>query len=303
MLRLGIIPDAHGDSRAVFRLIKKCEKEGADAIFLAGDLGFAFKEIDRVLKAASNAKVPVFAFPGSHEPEEGYYKAMKKHRKIIDSTKKPRITIKGNDVIVIPGSSVNTQRTGFRIIDNSRLSKEYLRLFRTYKARNFSKYIRNPAKTALLCHDPPKCTTKSGIDLAYSGLVRKTFLLKVKHIQAFRKIYRHSRDSLALLYNKGEIINAILSKELVKRGYPVSLIYRNAGNPELRKLMKARKIRFFACGHIHEAGQKAMTASGKQLKPGIWSDSVWYNASGAIEGTCGMLIIETGRGMFKNIRA
>ncbi len=303
MLRLGIIPDAHGDGRAVSRLIRKCERERADAVFLAGDMGSSFKEINRVLKAASKAKAPVFAFPGSHEPEEGFYKAMKKHKKIIDATKKPRTTIKGKDIVVIPGSNVNVQRTGFRIIDNSRLPKSYLKLFKTYKVANFSKYIRNPEKTILLCHDPIKCTTKSGIDLAFYGYVRKSFLLKVKHVPIFRKIYRHLRITLSLLYNKGEIISTELSKELVKKGYPVSLIRENVGDIALRKLMKARKVRFFACGHIHEAGQKAITASGKQLKPGIWSDSVWYNASGAIDGTCGMLILEDGRGMYKNIRA
>ncbi len=282
MLKIGIITCAHGNGKAAERLRKAYEYDKVDAIILSGDLGDDFKEITAVLKAVAPARVPIIAFPGSHEPAHDYDRAIKSSKNIIDGTKKRRITIKGHDLITLPGSSVNVPHAGFRIAE----SKQGLKAFRLFSVKDLAPLVRNPSRTVVLCHDPPRCSTKAGIDVAYSGIVQRTFFIATK------------KEITA--YGRGEIVAQPLARHLARKGCPVKVAYRNVGIKELKQFLKHKRIPFFACGHIHEAGQRAITATGKRLVPGAWSQSVWYNAAPAIEGKGGILLID-GKGTFKNI--
>lgn len=285
MLKLGIIACAHGNAKAVRRLRKAYEQKGADSIALCGDLGDNFKEISAVLKAASG-RTPVIAFPGSHEPITDYDRAIK-GSKAIDGTKRRRITLKGHDLIVLPGSWVNTPAAGFRIAESTR--PRYRGRYRVFAIKDLAHFLRNPARTILLCHDPPKCTGSKSIDVAYSGIVTKGFYVLTKRELA--------------IYGKGQIVPQPEASKLARRKLPVSVKHRNVGIPALARFLRTHRIRFLACGHIHEAGQRAITATGKALKHGSWSQSVWYNAAPAVNGRGGILIIDGNRATFQNVRA
>jgi Icc-related predicted phosphoesterase len=303
MLKIGIIVCAHGNKNAVARLCKAYARENADIIAFCGDLGDDFAEINSVLSAAK-ARVPVIAFPGSHEPAEDFAKAMKKHPRVINGLKKRRVTLKGHDIVILPGSNVNTARGSFRLLEEKRDAQKYrVRGYRVFVVEELKKLVRLPAKTIVLCHDPPKCAGIKAIDVAYSGIVTRTFILKPRHFGVFDKQLQKllRTNSIARLNQKGQIITEPYASKLAKLGYPVSVKHRNVGLTGLRRQLKRLRVPFFACGHIHEAGQRAVNSAGRQLKQGSWSSSVWHNAAPAVKGKGGMLIIENGKATFENI--
>lgn len=303
MLKIGMIVCAHGNAKAVARLCKAYGQENVDVIALCGDLGDDFKEISAVMHAASSKKVKVIAFPGSHEPEKDFAKALRKHKRVIDGIKTRRLSVNGYDIVTLPGSSVNVSHASFRIADK-KLPAGYLRQFRVFFINQLARFIKNAKKTVVLCHDPPRGSSPKGIDVAYSGVVAKTFILKSKDVGIFGKQWQKAlrTNPLALINQKGQIITEPYASLLAKRGYPVSVKHRNVGNDALKAFLKKHKIAFFGCGHIHEAGHRAVNAAGKPLKKGDWSSSVWYNAAPAVEGNGGILIIDGEQATFKNIK-
>ncbi len=305
MLKIGIIACGHGNGKATAKLCKKYEKQGADVIAMCGDLGDRFKEINSVLKGTSKAKVPVIAFPGSHEPVKDYYKALKKSRRIIDGITKRRITIKGYDLVTLPGSGSNPPCAGFRFLPSKKIPARLLsRRLKFFFVNDLAKYIRKPARTVMICHDPPKGRGTKAIDDAYFGLVKKGFILNPKDIRLLGKYAKkHKPRLLELIYEKGNIIPEPYAGRLAKKKYPVKMINENVGSEALKKILLKKKINYLVCGHIHESGQKAVNSSGKVLKQGEWSSSVWYNASPASAGKGGMLIIDGNKATYKNIRA
>ena len=300
MLKIGIIVCAHGNKKTAARLRKKFEKEKVDAIVLAGDLGDEYKDISAVLKAVAPVKMPIYVFPGNHESSKGYYRALKKYKKAIEGSRKRRITIKGYDLVSLPSANVTRPGAGFRVAEG-RVPKAYKKRFRMFYIHKLKRFVRKPAKTIIISHGPPRCGKKDSIDVAYSGEVAKPFVLKPKDIKIFGKEFA-AYPILALFHERGEIMSAKHGKKLAQRGYPVSVKHRNVGSNELKKFLKRNKIKFFACGHIHEAGHRAINAQGKRLKQGQWSTSIWYNAAAAENGQGGILIIDGNKGTFKNIR-
>jgi hypothetical protein len=191
---------------------------------------------------------------------------------------------------------VNVSHANYRIAASKKLLKEYRdHGYRVFLISQLNRFIRKP-DTVLLCHDPPRCYNAQGIDVAYSGIVRKNFTLKTVHAKILG-----IRNPLALIHLKGQIVPQPVAATLAKLKYPVSVKHRNVGIPDLRSFLRKKRILFFACGHIHEAGQRAITAAGKPVRPGKWSSSVWYNAAAAVKGKGGILIIDGKRAKFKNI--
>ncbi len=304
MLRLGLISDSHGDANITKRLLKKIEKQKVDAIAVLGDLGDDFKAINSVLKSI-RAKVPVIAFPGSHEPLKDFNSAIKKHKRIIDGTKKRKIRIKGHDIVTMPGSNVHPHDTGFMLSNETRIPAEYLKRYRFFFTRMLGKLVGNPAKTIVLAHNPPHCSTPKGIDAANSGIATKGFMIKHKHIKLLGEEFeeRIRKNPLKLILEKGRIVTQPRASIMARLGYPVRVGFRNVGFQALGKALRKNKIKFFACGHIHEAGQRAIMPNGMPVKEGKPSKAVWYNVGPAKEGKCGILVIDGDKGYFKNIRA
>lgn len=299
-IKLGIITCAHGNAKAVKRLRKAYEKENVDAIVLAGDLGDTLKEINAVLKAVTPARVLILVFPGSHESKKDYNRALLNFKKCIDGTKKRRTTINGYDLVTLPGSSVNIPTASFRIA-HGKISRKWFKKFRIFLIEKLKRFIRKPAKTIVLCHDPPRCAATNGIDAAYSGIARKAFLVAPKHMMIFGKELRAHLGSTLSIFEKGNIAPEPFASKLAKLGYPIIVKHRNVGNKALKAFLKKNNIPFFACGHIHEAGQRAITSTGKKIKPSQWSNSLWYNAAAATNGKGGILILDNNKGTFKNI--
>jgi Icc-related predicted phosphoesterase len=300
MLKVGLIVCAHGNAKAVAGLKKQYEKNNADIIAILGDLGDTTKEIGAVLRAA-RSKLPTIVFPGNHEPAQDYYCAVKKHRCIIECSKKQRITFKGYDFLLLPSANVTRAEAGFRVFEGKRVPAALLRQYRPYFVGRLAKLARNPAKTIVLSHSPPRCTGTHAIDVAYSGIVSKSFTLRRKDANIFGKKY--AQLLMLIPHAKGEIMPAEEGLRLAKRGYPVAVRHRNVGLKELAAFLKSKHINFLACGHIHEAGQRAVSATGKTLRQGQWNSCVWYNAASALHGKGGMLIIDNDKATFKNVRA
>lgn len=286
MLKIGIIACAHGNAKAAKQLCKAYKHENVDAIAICGDIGDDYEEINAVLKA-SKAHVPVIAFPGSHEPAKDYYKAVKKSQ-AIDGTKKRRITINNYDLITLPGSEVNVHGANFKIATRKNKKELQAHKYKVFLVEELKKLVRKPEKTIILCHDPPKCTTKQGIDLANSGIAQKTILM-TKNKKIIEMIF------------KGQIITQPQASIMANKKMPVKIIKQNVGNKELKNFLKKHKINFLACGHIHESGQKAVNAKCQKLRQGVLSNTVWYNAAPAAKGKGGILIIDKNKGTFKNI--
>jgi Icc-related predicted phosphoesterase len=300
MLKVGLIVCAHGNAKAVARLKKQYEKNNADIIAILGDLGDTAKEIDAVLRAA-RSKLPTIVFPGNHEPAQDYYHAVKKHRRIIECSKKQRISFKGYDFLLLPSANVTRPEAGFRVFEGKRVPAAFLRQFKPYFIAKLAKLVRNPAKTVVLSHSPPRCSGNNAIDVAYSGIVSKSFTLRRKDANIFGKKY--AQPLTLIPHGKGEIMPAEEGLRLAGRGYPVAVRHRNVGLKELTAFLKNKCINFLACGHIHEAGQRAVSAAGKTLRQGEWNSSVWYNAASALRGKGGLLIIDNDKATFKNIKA
>jgi len=300
MLKIGLIVCAHGNAKAVRKLRQKYERERVDAIAILGDLGDTTKEIDAVLRAA-RSRLPTIVFPGNHEPAADYYKAVRRHKRVIECSRKQRIAFKGYDFLMLPSANVTRAEAGFRVFEGRRVPAAFLRQFRPYFINKLGKLVRNPAKTIVLSHSPPRCSTPKGIDVAYSGIVTRSFTLKRKDANIFGKKY--AQLLMLIPHGKGEIMPAEEGLRLARRGYPVAVRHRNVGLKELAAVLKKKHIKFLACGHIHEAGERAVSATGKALKQGVWNSSVWYNAASALHSKGGMLIIDNDKAMFKNVRA
>lgn len=300
MLKLGLIVCAHGNAKAVRKLCKKYEREHADAIAILGDLGDTTKEIDAVLRAA-RSKLPTIVFPGNHEPAQDYYRAVRKHKRVIECSRKQRIAFKGYDFLLLPSANVTRPEAGFRVAEGKRIPTAYFKRFRMYFIHKLAKLVRNPAKTIVLSHSPPRCSGANAIDVAYSGIVTRSFTLKRKDANIFGKKY--AQLLMLIPHGKGEIMPAEEGLRLAKRGYPVAVRHRNVGLKELTAVLRKKRIRFLACGHIHEAGQRAVSAAGKTVRQGKWNSSVWYNAAAAQYGKGGILIIDGDKATFKNVRA
>jgi Icc-related predicted phosphoesterase len=297
MIKLGIIACAHGNYRAVERLRREYEKKSVDAIALCGDIGADYRQILAVLKAAKGRK-PVIALPGSHEPAKDYKKAVRAAG-VVDGTAIQRVTIKNYDIIIQPGSSVNAPKAGYRIGDRP-LPKKYRKRFLLFPPQKLAKIVRKPSKTVLLCHDPPKCTGKKAIDNAHSGIATKTFRIGPMLSRMLGINKRPSKPKSAAI-QKGTIMPEPVAALLAKLGCPISIRHRNAGSTAIRQFVRRYGIRFIACGHIHESGQKAVNSAGRALRQGQWSTSTWYNAASAAEGKGGMLFVKDSKGAFRNI--
>lgn len=312
MLKIGILVCIHGNKAAARKLVKRYLQEKVDAIILAGDLGDNYKEIKQVLSAAKTKEVPVYVFPGSHEPPKDYYKAIKELKtSFIDCTKPKNRRVKTDDaeIVFLPGSDFIYYTGGFKLTDKrSQLKKYYKKLTRhgiTTKLHPFSieelrRYVKQPKKTLVIMHVPPKFKTKKAIDVARFCVAKQTFILSEKH---HKKLFKGKGIEIFPKDPKGEqqVIPLAIGLKMKKLGYPIGILEANRGNECLAKVLNKLKIEKFICGHIHEAGQRGTTGKGKPVDEGTWSKELFYNASPAKEGKGGIYYIMNGKAMYKNI--
>jgi Icc-related predicted phosphoesterase len=286
MLKIGLIGDLHGSAKLTKKLMKVFKKEVIDILIISGDLGDTFEEIEKVMRCFK-LKIPMYIIPGSHEPQEQYNLSLDLHRNVTDARHKTKVTHDGLDIVFLPGSDILTHTGQFRVAKDRRVrhgdDEE-----KTFFVSDTKKLIKDPKKTLFVTHCPLKCKTKDGIDVAHFGKVQESFLI--------------AGDDGLQMFPEGSIVTIDAAKELVANDCPVKIVKENVGNQAIRKLVNKLKINYFVCGHIHEAGPRAITRSEKKVRQGSWSDQIFYNPGAAMEGHAGLLAWNGKQMKYRNLK-
>jgi len=297
MLSIGIITDVHGNTKACKKLMKLYEKE-CDAIIVPGDLARTMKEKDneRILKVLSKSKLPVYVMPGNYESKQAYSKAIKKYKRkhIHDCLKKPTAVIKGKHFVFVPGSDLLSRGGSYYVVNNKREAKQVKKNFpwpvHPIILPNITKHLRKDS--ILISHSPCKLPGKHSIDLAISGKPTKYFVYREKK----------GKKVIAELITKRAIFGIDEARELKKKGYPIKIKEVHAGLANLTKAIKKKGVTKFVSGHIHEAGRRAVTLSGRKVVPRKWSKQLFYNPGEAYHGYGGIVEFKDGMARFKNVK-
>jgi Icc-related predicted phosphoesterase len=291
MITIGVISDIHGDTKKTRKLYAQVRKHKPDAILIPGDIGEGVDELMSVLNIFAKSKVPVYVMPGSHESVNDYKKTIRNLRgtAIVDVMKRKRIRVGDLDLAFIAGSDWLSCPDGFRTVRDKRsnrrqeagagISFQYL--------IDLKKKVRNPDNTLVIVHFPPHTQVKNSIDIAHFGKVTDTAMIV--------------GEEFAIL-PKGAILPLEQAKAFKKLGAPIDIRKEHVGNKDLRKLLDSLSVKFFLCGHIHEAGRRAITTSEKRVRQGSWSSSLWYNVGCAAQGYAGIMQFEDGKMRFKQLR-
>jgi len=217
MLRIGIITDVHGNTKACRTLMNIYHKEKCDAIIVPGDLSRTMKEKDneRILKVLTKSKLPVYVMPGNYESKKGYNKAIKKYKRkhIHDCLKKPTANIKGHHVVFVPGSDLLSREASYHIVNNKKEAKKVKKHFpwqiEPVILPKITKHLRKDS--ILISHTPCKLPGKHSIDLAISGKPTKYFVYREKI----------GKKVIAELITKQAIFSVEEARELKKKDIPL----------------------------------------------------------------------------------
>lgn len=288
----------HASTRNAERFLKIFEKENVDLIVLNGDLGDSYKEIKRILSVFKKINIKILIIPGSHEPYKDYYNAIKKtkNKNIIDCSNIKNIIIDNYNIILFPGSDAIYHTGGFPLANNKKhkkkreiILKKYInKKFRTIILDDLKKFVRKNKDNILIMHVPPKFKENHSIDVANFGIVTRNCFLKIK-------------NKIRLL-EKTDIFPIKMALNMKLKGLPIKMQTKNVGNEYLKKLIRKLKIKKFICGHIHEAGGRAVTLSGKIIKQDKWSKELFYNTGSVKEGKCGIVYLQDNFAKFKNFK-
>lgn len=292
--RFAYISDLHGKDPKKY--IRTLYKHPVDLIVLGGDIpDYTQKNFISLCKKFLRLNIPIIIFPGSHENCFMYKKALSKikNKLLIDATKikNRRIQFGDVDLIIIPGSdSVSSGSKPYNggtyyLFDKKdaaqlRRAKKKLRDIQFAQTvspmylqdiRALMKHPRStPSRRILLTHIPFRCKTKRGIDVAHFAIAQKDFTLSKKDSTM------RSHKNLHVV--KGNIFPLKQAKILKKRGYPLKLQKKNVGSLLISKFMKRYSITKFICGHIHEAGKRAISKTEKKIKPQIYYKNAFINS-------------------------
>jgi hypothetical protein len=305
MLKLGIIGCSHGSGRAVRKLLAKYRREGVDAVIVNGDLGDTPAEIRSVLAPLGRVRVPCYVIPGSHEPVTAYRAGMaavrKRNPRIRDCLRSQRHALKGWDLCFLPGSDWMSVTGGFMLGDDARHLASRLRQFRDAGRRMtghtlavLRKAVRRPDKSIIITHVPPRFRGLHAIDVAHYGEATENALILDPRVMKLTGSH---------LWPAGSRFPLKQAKAFARLGLPLEIRRENVGNAALGRLLRRLRIRKFICAHIHEAGGRGVTRTGKPVRQAAWSRELYYNAGSAREGRGGIYeVADDGRARFRNVR-
>jgi Icc-related predicted phosphoesterase len=302
---LGVISDLHNDKITLKKSIDWFKQNSLDAIILAGDTpGYTKSSFVSIIKKLLKLNIPIVIFPGSHENNIIYNQTMtqfKGNKKLIDAVNKNNRLIKYGDweLVMIPGScSLSSAPRKFwggtfwlfdkiitptlrKRINNRLQSISFAReaspisIIDNYKLLE-QKSITKGSKKIVFAHDPIRCKTKNGIDIAHFGIIKKDFSINKKHLKlkAFKELDWKGDGNF-----KTDHITMINKALLLKKyGYPVKIKKTHVGNQFVNKFLKKYKINKFICGHIHECGMRAIDKEENKVKSNIATSSLFLNS-------------------------
>lgn len=289
-MKLGVTADLHGNLRLAKKFAYFFKKSDVDAVVIAGDLpGHANekKTLTKILKVFSKCRKKVFVMPGSHESVKIYERVLKKFKNIVDCSKNKnwKIKIEDYDVVFLPGSDwLGAEDAGFVLKDSRnifkgktrrQISKYYGTEVRLFYIHELKKLIKNPKKTILITHIPPRFNKKSAIDVAKFGKAVGKFKIKATDKEKFKDLIKFWQG-----FYKEHVFALSEAQRLKKKGYPMSIIEDNRGNKVLKSMIRKLKIKKLVCAHIHESGGRANDLRGNPITQNKWTPELFYNCSG-----------------------
>ncbi len=143
----------------------------------------------------------------------------------------------------------------------------------------------------IFSHIPFRCQTKRGIDLAKSGRVKNSFLIKAKHGRL--KKFQEVDCPTGTIFFEGAIIPPQIAQLLKSYKYPVNTTSRNVGSIGIKKILNKFRITKFICGHIHEAGPRAINKEEKKVKKNTWSKECYINNGTGFEKHATIITLNT----------
>jgi Icc-related predicted phosphoesterase len=309
-MKLGVTADLHGNLRLAKKFASYFKKSDVDAVVIAGDLPAYENQklsLTKILQIFSKCGKRVFVMPGSHESVKIYEVVLKKFKKkIVDCTKEKnrKVQIGDYDIVFLPGSDwLGAEDAGFILRDSRKIfrgktQRQIAKYYSTRKVKLFyihelKKLVKNPAKTVLISHIPPKFNKKSAIDVAKFGKAVGKFKIKAADKEATKGLMKFWQG-----FYKEHVFALSEALKLKKKGYPMTIIQENRGNKVLKMMIKKLKIKKLVCAHIHESGGHANDLKGKPVTPDKWSKELFYNCS----GRAGIVEFEGNLSRYRNIK-
>lgn len=285
-----IASDTHNNLEEIKQLAQLAKETPTDAIALIGDIpGYTVASFVKILKAAKKANVPVMVFAGSHENNEVYTKTLAKFKDdklIIDGMQYKNMLLHYGEweLVLIPGSNVVSSAPtaykggSFYLTQKKPTKKEQAANDERLRSKKISKtvtfivideiqkqldtYSKVAASRKLaLAHIPLLQKTTKGIDRAQFYVATEDFTVSKKHVKAINKLESEEKN-----INKGSIMSQREAEELAKLKYPVKLMKKNVGSKLINTFLDKNKINKFICGHIHEAGMRAVDKNERKVK-------------------------------------
>ena len=304
---IAYITDFHGGRDATRRAVAYLKDHPVHLIVLGGDIpDFTPSTFAYQLRIFLKLGKPVIVFPGSHENSENYEKTIKELKKnplLIDGVKERKVKLNNFNLLIVPGSdsvsSGNKPYNGgsYKLIKapspatTAKLTK-YLKEHKIAKKAtpiaisDTEKQYNRTRPTILFTHIPLECKTNKGIDIARFGTFKHEFTLKPKDKR--KKVFstEFSGD-----YSPHVLVNYEQAKVLKEHGYPVHIKKENVGSATLRKFALKKNVRAYLCGHIHEAGPRAIDLEEKAVRKNTWTKKVFINSGPGNHGNMTILTL------------
>ncbi|MGM5481189.1 MAG: metallophosphoesterase family protein [Nanobdellota archaeon] len=316
--KVAIITDLHGDTETAREMKEFLQTQEIDGVVLAGDTPDNTKaNFTWMIKNFRRLKVPVIVFPGSHENSFLYkevLKGFKNDTNVIDGMKQEnwRVRIKGYELLLIPGSDTvargTTRKNGgnmWLVTDKEtpqlkvQLTKKIKKVEIATKAEpvffdNVKKVVSKKTniprtRQIVISHIPLQCTKKNSIDVARFGKAQQEFTLKKKDFTK-KELALLSTSRTETNFSETSVLPLKEARIIHKKGYPIRLHNKNVGSKAIRKLLNKHNITKFICGHIHEAGPKAIDKKERKLKKS-WNKEFFANNGPGNEGNLTLLTL------------
>lgn len=277
------VTDIHGRLFDVLSIVQHITEQPVDAIILGGDIpGYTKKSFHDILRPLSKLAIPIIVLPGSHE-NESIYSVVEKYS-IWDTTSRRNWLVRYGDqeLIFVPGSGVlatgekkftgGSYQLTTKTLTASEKRKRSTRLKEmqvTRKTHYFSlpeilNYVKTYTEVSgtqklVFAHVPLLQKTKRGIDYAQFCVPKTDFELNGKIIKVGEHVFPldEAKDIGMQYFNK---------------------ISKNVGHKGLNEFLTSLRCTKFFCGHIHEAGKRALDNKENKIVPGNVTKEFYLNS-------------------------
>ena len=318
----GIISDIHVDPRRAYRAIDVLKDNGAEKLFVNGDIGDARETIQEsqdniavILDAVAKSNLESFVHPGSHETVAAYDPVINyfsdKFGNIVNTINNPKSSKEDHDLVFLPGSDFlcggeysfgNELPTNKYVKGHGGLIPflewdHYIDLVKTEKAYGIMNYnnmedlkqlVTDPGKTIAVCHVPRKFDNiENCVDMAYFAEKEdKSLMPGIVIEESIRKEY-------------GDVSPQVLNDIAKNKGF--TLKRENRGNEDLKQLYDELGITKSISGHFHESAHRANDLDGNHVEEGKFVPDLFWNASYLDQGKAGILTVKDNKVKYRNI--